>query len=467
MTGVQTCALPISKLRGWNLEDAARRLRYAYLTRTAKRVEADAVVVGHTQNDQAETVLMQLLRGAAYLQGMPAKQKQVARPLLGVSKGRLLEYLADLEQPYRTDGTNQDKARTRAWLRCEIIPRLEARYPNLTAQLAQFATMQRDQADYIGASAARLFEGEGLPTDTLRAEPAAVQREAVAQLLRRVHLSPSAFHIEALRDHLDARAPFRLSLPGGGVARIAYGRLEVVPRSATKTESAIAALPAEVDPEKLAAFPSVVYRTRLPGDRIQLVAGSKKVSDLLIDAKVPREERGALRILASARDALWIEGVATDSRVVRVQKDEDIVWMRLALAQARAAAGGGELPVGAVVVREDAVIGTGANVTEAEHDPTGHAEIYALREAARALGDWRLKGCTLYVTLEPCPMCFGAALQAHLPRLVYGAPNNREGALGGVSDLRQATWKRSLEVRSGVLAREASTLLSTFFRDKR
>ena len=457
----------IARAKGWNLEDAARRLRYAFLTRTAKRLGADAVVTGHTRDDQAETVLMQFLRGAAYLRGMPPKQRRVARPLLERSREDLEHYLITIGQTYRTDASNADLSKTRAWLRHEVLPLLKARYPNLAGQLAQLAVLQRDQAAHFERLAARLFE-EGLPVSALQKEDAAVQREAIAELSRRAEVSPDAFHIETLREHLMTASPFRLSLPKGRTARLAYGRLEVVPDAPNADlVQPPATLPNELDPAKLAAFPNATYRTRRPGDRIRLAGGSKKLSDLLIERKVPREARDTLRLLASEEEVLWVEGVAADMRVARTREDSDVRWMRLALERARAAATRGELPIGAVVVHEGRVIGSGTNATEAERDPTAHAEVRALRNAAHQLGDWRLTGCTLFVTLEPCPMCFGAALQAHLPRLVYGAPNLREGALGGVSDMRQSPWKREIEVRSGVLAREAGELLSDFFKSRR
>src|SRR5690606_16772032 len=126
-----------------------------------------------------------------------------------------------------------------------------------------------------------------------------------------------------------------------------------------------------------------------------------------------------------------------------------------------------ELPVGAVVARGDEVIGAAANRTEADDDPSAHAELLALREAARATGDWRLEGATLYVTLEPCPMCFGAVLQTRVARVVYGADNRREGALGSVMDLRYGKWKRRPAVQRGVLASESAELLHDFFATRR
>jgi tRNA(Ile)-lysidine synthase len=226
-------------------------------------------------------------------------------------------------------------------------------------------------------------------------------------------------------------------------------------------------LPEEVSNTVL-DLPGLVFRSRRPGDRIRLSGGSKKLSDLLIDRKVPREQRDSLRLLASGSSVLWIEGVATAPEAARQPVAAgDGQFMNEALGQARLAAAAGELPVGAVLVHGGQVIARAHNETEQLGDATAHAEILAIRRAAQALGDWRLADCTLYVTLEPCPMCFGAIQQAHLPRIVYGASNDREGALGGVTDLNALPWKRHIEVAGGVKASAAARLLSDFFLLKR
>jgi len=144
-------------------------------------------------------------------------------------------------------------------------------------------------------------------------------------------------------------------------------------------------------------------------------------------------------------------------------------WMRLALDEARAALPSGDVPVGAVVVGPDgAVVGRGRNVREAEGDPTGHAEVRALREAAAALGQWRLAGCTLVVTLEPCTMCAGALVLARVDRLVYGAEDPKAGAVGSLWDVvRDRRLNHRPEVVGGVLAAECGDLLRAFFRDQR
>jgi tRNA(Arg) A34 adenosine deaminase TadA len=142
----------------------------------------------------------------------------------------------------------------------------------------------------------------------------------------------------------------------------------------------------------------------------------------------------------------------------------DVRFMREALAAAAAAASLGEVPIGAVIVREGRVIARGENRRERDRDPTAHAEMIAFREAARHLGGWRLTECTLYVTLEPCAMCAGAAVQARLPRLVFGAADPKGGAGGSVVDLlRDARFSHTVEVAAGVCEDECGALLRRFF----
>ena len=145
------------------------------------------------------------------------------------------------------------------------------------------------------------------------------------------------------------------------------------------------------------------------------------------------------------------------------------VSMRAALLEAHAALATDDVPIGAVVVEEDGtVIGRGRNVREADADPTGHAEVVALREAARGRGEWRLAGCTLVVTLEPCTMCAGAAVLARVDRIVFGAFDDKAGAVGSLWDVvRDRRLNHRPEVVSGVLAHEATALLDEFFRGQR
>ncbi|HEY75373.1 MAG TPA: nucleoside deaminase [Thermoflexia bacterium] len=142
--------------------------------------------------------------------------------------------------------------------------------------------------------------------------------------------------------------------------------------------------------------------------------------------------------------------------------------MAEALAEAEKALAHEDVPVGAVAVRDGRIVGRGHNRREVDRDPTAHAEMIALREAARTLGGWRLRGVTLYCTLEPCPMCAGAMVQAQIDRLVYGADDPKAGAAGSVVELlREPRFNHRVAVTRGVLAEEARTLLSRFFASLR
>jgi tRNA(adenine34) deaminase len=143
-------------------------------------------------------------------------------------------------------------------------------------------------------------------------------------------------------------------------------------------------------------------------------------------------------------------------------------FMREALAEAEQAAAAGEVPVGAVVVKDGRIIGRGRNQPVSASDPTAHAEIVAMREASRALGNYRLPGCELYVTLEPCAMCVGAMLHARLARVVYGARDPKTGACGSVVDLPAvAALNHHAVFEGGQLAGECGALLKRFFAERR
>jgi tRNA(adenine34) deaminase len=142
----------------------------------------------------------------------------------------------------------------------------------------------------------------------------------------------------------------------------------------------------------------------------------------------------------------------------------DLFWMRQALAEAEGAGGRGEVPVGALIVRDGQVIGRGANAVEQGQDPTGHAEMRAIRQAAETLGSRRLLEATLYVTLEPCAMCAGAVVLARIPRLVFGAFDPKTGACGSLRNVVQdGRLNHRCVVVSGVLAEECADLLRRFF----
>jgi len=148
--------------------------------------------------------------------------------------------------------------------------------------------------------------------------------------------------------------------------------------------------------------------------------------------------------------------------------DFDAARMRESLRLAARAAERGEVPVGALVVKDGKVIGRGYNAPISSKDPTAHAEIQALREATKNLGNYRLEGCSLYVTLEPCAMCAGAIIHARIARLVYGAADPKTGACGSVVDLfSEKKLNHHTEVTGGILAVEAGRLLSDFFAARR
>jgi tRNA(adenine34) deaminase len=150
-----------------------------------------------------------------------------------------------------------------------------------------------------------------------------------------------------------------------------------------------------------------------------------------------------------------------------VASEGDTGFMREALGLARQAAAQGEVPVGAVVVKAGVVIGRGFNQPIGRNDPTAHAEVSALREAATALGNYRLPGCELFVTLEPCAMCVGAMLHARLARVVFGANDPKTGACGGDLDLSASRINHQTAFEGGVLAEECGALLRAFFADRR
>ena len=143
-------------------------------------------------------------------------------------------------------------------------------------------------------------------------------------------------------------------------------------------------------------------------------------------------------------------------------KEEFYMWEALTLAREAAAAG--EVPVGCVIVRDGAIIGRGRNRREEKQAVSSHAELEAMAQANAAVGSWRLEGCELYVTLEPCPMCAGAILNAHIPRVVWGAADPKTGAAGSLVDLLHMPGCFQPEVTSGVLSGECAALLTDFFR---
>ena len=150
------------------------------------------------------------------------------------------------------------------------------------------------------------------------------------------------------------------------------------------------------------------------------------------------------------------------------REQEDEHWMREAISEARQAAAIGEVPIGAVIVRDGQIIGRGHNLRETILDSTAHAEMLAIREASRTIEAWRLLECTLYVTLEPCPMCAGALVQSRVKRVVFGTPDPKAGCAGTLMNLLQEPrFNHETELTSGVLQPECAALLTDFFRSLR
>ncbi|MFF2094154.1 MULTISPECIES: tRNA adenosine(34) deaminase TadA [Paenibacillus] len=151
-----------------------------------------------------------------------------------------------------------------------------------------------------------------------------------------------------------------------------------------------------------------------------------------------------------------------------IREQEDQAWMQYAIEEARKAEQIGEVPIGAIVVKDGEIIGRGYNLRETKHDPTAHAEMVAIREACEKIGAWRLLDCTLYVTLEPCPMCAGAIVQSRIKRVVYGTDDPKAGCAGTLMNLLQEPrFNHETELTSGVLQMECATLLTQFFRNLR
>ena len=150
------------------------------------------------------------------------------------------------------------------------------------------------------------------------------------------------------------------------------------------------------------------------------------------------------------------------------QQQDHSFFMRKAIHQAQRAAALGEVPIGCVIVHDGKVIGRGFNRRLTSHSTLAHAEIIAIRQACRKLGDWRLEGCTMYVTLEPCQMCSGALVQARIDRVIVGAPNPKAGCAGSILNLLQVPqFNHQVEVKRGVMEQECSQMLKSFFKDLR
>ena len=439
----------VADARGWNLEDAARRLRYEFLARTARTAGLTTILTAHTASDQVETLTHEFFRGEHALLGIPARQGHVERPWLGVPRSAILAYLRDIGQDWREDPTNADPRFTRNWLRHEVLPLVRSRFPSVdTALLRQVRWRSADEA--VLDDLARRVPDHAV----LALEPEAVLRRYVAARLREARLGFHAGHVDEIVGALREGGTRHFTLPGGRSVVVTDGKLVLASRDWPLPDFNIPS--------------GLTLRHRLPGDRIRLNGGTRKVSDVLTDRKVPRPDRDRVWLVADGQDVRWL-GLDPPVWAAGEATGKTPWWdeMGRALVLAGRAAERGEVPVGAVVVCDGAVVAEAHNTSRAEGDMTCHAELIALRNAARTRGTPYLTGCTLVVTLEPCPMCLGAAIEARVDRVVFGADNPKLGALGGVGDLSRFDWGHRLAVVRGVRAAEAGRLLRAFFHDVR
>jgi tRNA(Ile)-lysidine synthase len=458
----------IAKKRGWGIEEAARTLRYAFLTRTAQRLDASAILTAHTQDDNAETLVMQLLRGTARATGIPARRDRILRPLLGVARAELEAFLLERKLTWREDPTNRDTHYNRNWVRLEVMPLLETRYPGAINALARYTQVSRDE-DALLEELANLVPSWA----SWRDQAVPVQRRLIRRLLEAARVRTDLGHIEALRESLErptSSAPLRVSLPEDHTGLVQDGRVYIFDgqkQLKSAPPPGVSLRPHEMpDDLDFSAFPQAELRTWQPGDRIRRSGGTRKLTDVLADRRVPQEMRERVPIVAQHNEVLWVgfEPSITDIRISQV-RDLESEAMTEAIRLAREAFEDGEVPVGAVVLRGKDIVGRGRNRSRAKHDMTMHAELEAIRDAAQRLKTPYLSDCRLIVTLEPCPMCLGAALEARVPRIAFGATNDRSGALGGVNGSLRAPWLalHQLDVRPHLRAKECSTLLSAFF----
>lgn len=439
----------ITAQRGGNMEQIARDVRYSWLHNIATRNNYQVILTAHTQNDNSETVLQQLLRGSAATTGIPAARGMVQRPLLTFTGDELRTYLTAKNERWLEDVTNFDTNLTRVWLRRAIIPQLTERYPNMHDVLTRYSTLQRSQRDALEHLALAWFPSLPMRVNAMQNAPRAITATALA-----LHLTDHGIAVNdelitdiftAITDH----AAWRRDVTAHLSIAVQYGQFDVV------------------HPVPELHGHSAPWRTIAPGDKLNLRAGTKLLSDFLIDEKIPAIERSQLLVRENDNFIVEAAGLFRVQSGVVIWTDTDRHFMTLALQKARLAQQAGEVPVGAVVVSaQREVIGVGYN-QRGEDNPLGHAEIAAIQAAAHNTGDWRLSGATLYVTLEPCPMCAGAILQTHIRKIVYGADNTRDGAAGTIMNVFGGNWKRRVTVVGGILAHKSTKLLQTAFETAR
>jgi tRNA(Ile)-lysidine synthase len=448
----------IAAKRSWSLEEAARKIRYEFLTRTAKKSNSSAILTAHHLEDNAETVLMQLLRGTARSLGIPARRGLILRPMLEISKHELKKFLLERGLTWREDSSNTDVTYTRNWVRLELMPKLLERYPKAAESLARYGVLARDEDVFLEELVAKIPIWANLSR-----EPKILQRRYIRRQFESAGLNVDFAHLEEIRSKLESKVVARVSLPQEFVGVIQQGRLEIL-----KVDDSNAPVELDVQDFDFSSFPNAIQRIRATGDRIQLPGGTRKLSDVLIDAKIPRELRDSIPVIAQGSEVLVVglEPPILDVRI-GVTRDSEIDAMKHALKLAQEALDADEVPVGAVILHRGEVVGIGRNRSLEFSDMTRHAELEAIRKATQKLKTPYLTECTLVVTLEPCLMCLGAILEARVKRVVFGASSSKNGALGGVMDATRADWSHEIEVRTGVLEKQSSALLSRFFANTR
>ncbi len=414
----------IAQARGENLEAVAREVRYAFLHRVAKQVGARAILTAHTLDDQAETVLLQLLQGTARAPGIREKEGLVVRPLLPFPREALRAYLRGLGEAWREDPTNQDPSLDRNYLRLMVFPLLLERFPRAKEALARFAQVRAEEEDHLEAEAqARLLPDPRFFVPAYRAlpllqAPEALRRRALRRVLEALDLRPEARLIALLGEALRGKAT---TLPGGHLARRKGGTLFLIP------------------PSPRVPLPPG-FRRPHPGDHLVLPYGRKRLVDFLAEKGVPKELKPLWPVRAEGGQVVEVYGLFPPPEEERL--------MGLALEEARAAFAEGEVPVGAVLALGERVY-RAHNRVEATQDPTAHAEMLLLRQVGK-----EARGGRLYVTLEPCRMCHHALREAGV-EVVYGAENLKEGAL--------TRFGQGGRLRGGVREGECAKLLRDFF----
>ena len=489
----------IAAKRKWGIEEAARKIRYSFLTRVAKKISSSAILTAHHLEDNAETILMQLLRGTARATGIAVRRDRILRPLLEISKTELENYLLERGLTWHEDSSNTDTKYTRNWIRLSLRPKLLERYPHAFQSLSRYGILARDEDEFLEEMTAQIPSWADLSR-----EPKVLQRRYIRSQLEKASLIIDFAHLEDIRSKLGTEVVTRVSLPKDFVAVIQNGRFEILKpnleegelrldvegRATTSDPSPLGAAlgsrrvaPTQIQNEDFvgvglvptlttnfdfSSFPNAIKRTRAAGDTIQLSGGTRKLSDVLIDAKIPREYRDSIQVIAQGSEVLFVglEPPILDVRI-GVSRDLEIDAMKKALDLAREALDTGEVPVGAVILHRGKVVGVGHNRSLEHSDMTRHAELEAIRDATQKLETPYLTECTLVVTLEPCLMCLGAIIEARVSRVVFGANSSKNGALGGVMDATRANWSHNFEVRKGVLEKQCSALLSKFFEETR